>query len=81
MEKCNYWRYYKSDDKFFLAGPKAKNTIKETWPDTEINSKFPDSGTLEHMFEYNGRKIRYVSHHGYDRGPGLQRVLKKIMFG
>ena len=81
MEKCNYWRYYKSDGKFFLAGPKAKNTIKETWPDTEINSKFPNSGTLEHLLQYGDKKFTYISHHGYDRGPRLQIILRKIMFG
>jgi hypothetical protein len=65
-----YWKH--TADGFKVS--ERATAMKEEW--TRI-----DSDEIRHAISFNGRTVHYTSFCGFDRGPGLQKVLRRLMKG
>ena len=65
-----YWK--KTKDGFRALEKKGKDCIEE-------RRERVDADCVRHVLLYGGKSRIYHSYSGFDRGPGLQRVMRELM--
>ena len=74
MEKTFYWQYSKKEGRAFVYEKPGKKRVKETM---KRNSE--DSSITYHKFYFNGDETALTAHCGYDRGPKIQAIVKRML--